>query len=191
MKNAMSDTWTRRRTLLGAGVVATGTVGGIGVGTDNAAAQVDSTLTVADASVTLVDETLQDIIIDMIADWSFTSNVDIDTVETEVHAGGRASSLDMIARETTTIDGGDQTNGTTELSGSLVDARDFAISDMTPDTGSIEHTALAELRVFVIHDSEAVAESVVGDTFTVSISQEEVTVTTTVSGSGSVSFQTD
>lgn len=191
MKNAMSDTWTRRRTLLGAGAVVTGTVGGIAVGTNNAAAQVDSTLTVADASVTLVDQTLQDILVDMVAEWSYNSNVRVDSVETEVHTGGRASSLSMIARETTAIDAGNQKshNGTTELTGSLAEAQDFAISDMVPDTGSIEHTALAELRVFIVHDSEAVAEAVVSDTFTITISQEEVTVSTNVSGSGSVTFE--
>jgi hypothetical protein len=191
MKNAMSDTWTRRRTLLGAGTVAAGTVGGIAVASNNAAAQVDGTLTVADASVTLVDQTLQDILVDMVAEWSYDSNVRVDSVETEVHTGQRASSTDMIARETTAIDTGDHKshNGTTELTGSLAEAQDFSVSEMVPETGKVEHSALAELRVFIIHDDEAVAEAVVSDTFTVTISQEEIQVSTNVSGSGTVTFE--
>jgi hypothetical protein len=150
-------------------------------------------LSVADASVTLVDQTLQDIIVDMTAQWSYDSNVRVDAVETEVHAGQRASSLDMIARTSTAIDGNNQmsNSGTTELSGSLAQAADFAVSDMVPDTGTLEHTALAELRVFIVHDEEAVAETIIRDTFTVTIAQESVTVTTSASGSGTVTFEVD
>jgi hypothetical protein len=189
----MSDTWTRRRTLLGTGAVVAGTVGSIAVSSNNATAQVSGGLSVADASVTLVDQTLQDIIVDMTAEWSYDSNVRVDAVETEVHAGQRASSLDMIARKSMTVDGENQMSdtGTTELSGSLVDAADFSVSDMTPETGTVEHSALAELRVFIVHDDEAVAETIIRDTFTVTISQESVKVTTSASGSGTVTFEMD
>jgi hypothetical protein len=177
--------------LFGTGAVVTGTVGSIAVTSDNAGAQVSGGLSVSDASVTLVDQTLQDIVVDMTAQWSYDSNVRVDAVETEVHAGQRASSLDMIARKTTEIDGGKQksNNGSTDLSGSLVQAAGFSLSDMVPDTGTLEHTALAELRVFIIHDTEAVAETIIRDTFTVTISQESVEVTMSASGSGTVTFE--
>jgi hypothetical protein len=70
----------------------------------------------------------------------------------------------------------------------MAEASDFAVSDMVPASGSVDHTALAELRVFVVHDGETQAEAIIRDTFTVTISQEEVTVTASASGSGSVTF---
>jgi hypothetical protein len=159
---------------------------------NNATAAVEGELTVDDASVTLVDQSLQDILIDMTAEWSYQSNVRVDSVECEVHVGARASSLDMIARQTTAVDAPDQSSGsgTTNLTGSMAEASDFAVSDMVPATGSVTHTALAELRVFIVSAGETQAEAIIRDTFTVTISQEDVSVTVSASGTGSVSFVT-
>jgi hypothetical protein len=186
----MSETWTRRQAVIGAGAVVTGTTGTVVLSSDNVTAAVQGELTVSDASVTLVDQSLQDILIDMTAEWSYESNVRVDSVECEVHVGTRASSLDMIARQTTAVDAPNQASGSgsTDLTGSMADVSDFAVSDMVPESGSVEHTALAELRVFIVHDDETQAEAIVRDTFTVTISQEEVSVTASVSGTGSVTF---
>lgn len=188
----MSDTWTRRRALLGTGAVITGTVGSIVVASNNATAQVSGSLDVGDASVRLVDQQLQDILVDVATEWRYESNVDLDTVETEVHMGQRASSVDLIARETTDVSGTNTSpnSGQTTLSGSVAQANDFVIADMVPASGKIDHTGIAELRVFLVKDGSVVAETAVTDTFTITISKESQSVSVEVGGSGTITFKT-
>lgn len=170
----------------------TGLSGSVVLSSNNAVAQVSGGLSMADASVTLVDQELQRIRVDVDASYEVSANVSVDSVECEMHIGTRASSLDMIARQTepVTIPDDGAARGDMSLSGSVGDAADFRVSEMVPETGSVDHTALAELRVFVIRDDEVLSEAIVRDTWTMTITKEEVTVTTEARGSGSVTFET-
>jgi hypothetical protein len=188
--DAMRGNMTRRKVVFGTGTLCAGAIGTVALSSNNTTAQVDGGLSVSDGSATLVDEQLQDVTLDVTATWSYEANVDISSVECELHTGQKASSLALIDRQVTDTSA-QSDDGQTDLSGSILQAPDFQLEDMRPGTGEKSITALAEVRVFAISDGQTQAKTTIQDTFTMTLSQEEVTVTLSSGGNGGVSFVTD
>jgi len=182
---------TRRRVLLGSGALAAGTTGSIALTTQGVSASVSGEFTVPDASTALVDKQLQDIRLKAVAAWQYDANATMDGVELELHVGQAPDTLDLIARSERTDDiATDSLSGETTLTGSLMSASDFDIDAFTPTNGSVSRSVIAELRFYVLRDGSVEAEAKARTTFGVTVRDEELTVETTLGGTGEVKFKT-
>lgn len=186
----MSDTWNRRRVLVGLGTLAAGTTGGIAVVSDNASATVDGEFTIPNSEAVLTDTVLEDVRLRADADWSYDANAKMHGVEMELHVGPSASSLDMIARHERQDIGTDSLAGEAVLSGSLVQSTPFSIDNFQPSSGTVTIGVVAELRLFVIRNGDAVATATQSESFDVTVSEKELEVSAGVSADGSVAFET-
>jgi hypothetical protein len=172
------------------GALAAGTTGGIAAVTNNASATISGDFTVSNGSATLTGTTLQDVLLEASADWSFDANAKIHGVEIELAVGATPDTLDVIARHERTDISTDSLTGTAELTGSVIQASDYGIDNFTPSSGELTTRVIAELRLFVLRAGEVVLRSSYTDTFEVTVSKESLQVSSTLSGSGSVSFET-
>ena len=187
----MSDNTTRRRVLIGTGALVAATTSSIALSAENTTATVAGDFTVPDASTALVDKTLQDIRLEAVAEWQYDANATMDGVELELHAGQAPDTLDLIARSERTDDiATDSLSGETTLVGSLMSASDFSIDAFTPTNGSVARSVIAELRFYVLRDGSVEAEAKARTTFEVTVRDEELTVETTLGGTGEVTFDT-
>jgi len=190
MRKGMRDSMTRRRLVLGTGAVAAATTVGIATTTNQASATVTGEFTIPDGETVLADTQLQDVRLVCNAEYGYSSNAPIHGVELELHVGATPDTVDMIARTERTDLGTDSLTGTEELSGSLVNASDFTLSDFQPTNGELRRTVVAELRLYVIRNEEVVAEAAQTDTFEVTVRNEELKVDMTLGGTGEVTFKT-
>jgi len=185
----MSETWSRRRVLIGTGTALAATTGSIALTSDNASATVTGEFSIPDGETTLTDEKLQDVRIQCEADWQYEANAPIHGVELELHAGATPDTVDMLARYEDTDLGTDSLTGTETLSGSLINTSDYQIENFQPSGGELSTTVVAELRFYALRRGDVVAEATATETFTVTVSEQELEITATVGGSGSVTFE--
>jgi len=191
LQNAVFDQQqTRRRVLVGTGTLAAGTVATVALGSNNATATVDGDFTVPDAGTSLAGESLQDVRLRATANWEFSGNARMTSVETELHVGAATDTLDLIARETKDGISKESLTGTTDLSGSLAAASDFDIDDFRPTNGELTQTVIAELRVYVLREDTVEAEDTAQTSFEVTVRDGEISVSGSVGGSGEVRFDT-
>jgi hypothetical protein len=176
--------------ILAGATAATGMAGGTVLLSDNASASVSGEFSIPDESTVVAGETVQDVRLSCDAVFSYESNAAIHGVELELHVGATAEALDLIARYEDRDLGTDQLEGEETLSGSIMTASSFSVADFQPSNGDLSRSVVAELRFYVLRNEEVVAEAVKQDTFTVSVSDEELTVEATVGGTGEVSFTT-
>ena len=186
----MRDSMTRRRAIIGTGALAAATTVGIATTTNQASATVTGEFTIPDGETVLADTQLQDVRLVCNAEYGYESNAPIHGLELELHVGATPDTVDMIARTERTDLGTDSLTGTEELSGSLVNASDFALSDFQPSNGELRRTVVAELRLYVIRNEEVVAEAAQTDTFEVTVKNEELKIDMTLGGTGEVEFTT-
>lgn len=186
----MRQNTTRRRVLLGTGALVAGTTTSIVALTDNTTATVEGEYSIPNASKTVTDSQVQDVRLGVDTVWSFDANAPMNTVELEVHVGATTDTLDLIARHQKTDLSKESLSGETTLSGSLLSASDFDIEDFQPTDGELTTTVISELRMYVLKDGTREADAVHQTTFDVTVSDEELTVSTSVGGTGSVSFDT-
>lgn len=182
---------TRRRVLFGTGaLVATGTIGGIAVTTNNASATVSGEFAIPNGEATLAGEQLEDVRLSVDANYQYSANAKIHGVELELHVGASPATLDMIARYTRDDLGTDELTGTQTLVGSLINASDFDLEDFQPTTGELRRTVVAELRFYALRNGEVVAKATQSDTFEVSVTKEALQVDVSLAGTGDVTFKT-
>lgn len=185
----MSETWTRRRVLLGTGSLAAATVTSIVAVSDNASATVTGEFTVPNADRTLVDTTLSDVRLAVNADYSVKANAPIDAVELELHVGATAGSLHILDRVEREV-GEVSHSGEAALSGSIIATPPYDIENFQPSSGSLTTGVIAALRLYALRDGEVVAEAEQTEAFEVTVTQEELQITTGVGGEGRVGFET-
>ncbi len=186
----MRDSMTRRQALIGTGALAVTTTGSIALASQNTSATVTGEFTIPDGETVLADTQLQDVRLVCDAEYAYSSNAPIHALELELHVGATPDTVDMIARTERTDLGTDSLTGTETLSGSLVNASDFSLSDFQPTNGELRRTVVAELRLYVIRNEEVVAEAAQTDTFEVTVKNEELKVDMTLGGTGEVEFKT-
>ena len=187
----LENSVTRRRLLIGTGAVATGTVTGVSLLSNNAEATVDGEFRIPDAKTTLPDQSLTDIRLTCTANWSFEANAPITQVETELYVGSGEQTADLIARQVKENVTKESLTGTAKLNGSLMSSADFDVSDFTPTSGELSTSVTAILRFYCIRESNVVAEAEHIETFTVTTVDEELQVDTSLGGTGNVTFVKD
>lgn len=187
----MRDSMTRRRVLVGAGAAATGTLGGIVLGSQNATATVQGDFQIPDSKAVLADSTLQDVRLSVDVDWSFNANARMHATELELYVGSTVDTAGLIARQTKDDLGTESLTGETTLNGSLMSAADFGIEDFRPTNGELRRTVVAELRFYVLRNEEVAVEARQQATFDVVVSEEELKVDTTLNATGNVTFTTE
>lgn len=179
--------------LLGTGAATATAIGGIAFTSQESAAttaQVSGEFTIPDGKGILADSQLQNVTLNTTAQWNFQSNADIHRVEVELLVGASDSTMDLIARHEKDSLAKQSLTGETELSGSLMSASDFDISDFEPTNGRLERSVIAALRFYALRDGEVVADAEQVTTFDVTVTDEELTVDITLGGTGEVGFQT-
>jgi len=181
---------TRRRVLIGTGTLAAGTIGAVALTGQEASAAVTGEFAVPDAETVVTDEQIQDVRLTADTEWSFEANAPMTGVEIELHVGAAADTLDLIARTEQRDLSTDALEGTDTLAGSLMSAADFDIEDFRTDSGEVTTTVVAAIKLFVLRDGSVEAEARHQTAFDVTVSSQEVSVTTTFGGEGEVSFQT-
>ena len=181
---------TRRQALLAGGTLATATTFGIVVSTDNASATVDGDFSIPNGETVLADQTLEDVRIEVDAEYEYSSNADIHGIELELHVGATTETPDLIARHTRDDLGTDELAGSETLNGSLMSASDFSIGDFEPSNGEVRRTIVADLRFYALRNGEVVADATHTETFDVVVNDEELEVNVTLGGEGEVVFET-
>lgn len=176
--------------MAGTGTLVAATVGGIATTTNNASATVTGEFTVPDGETTLTGEELTDIRLQADAEWNYSSNVEIHGVELELHAGATPDTMDMLARYEDTDLGASQLSGEDTLSGSLVNTSDFSLEHFQPTSGTVSTNVVAELRFYALRRGEVVASATKSEGFAVTVTKEELEVSVSVGGTGSVTFET-
>jgi len=181
---------TRRRVLLGTGALVAGTSSSIAILSKEASATVEGEYSIPDASKTVTDAQIEDVRLAVDTTYSFQANAPMTGVELEVHVGASADTLDLIARHTKENLSKESLSGEETLSGSLMSAADFDIEDFQPSGGRLETSVVSELRLYVLKDGTVENEAKHQTTFAVTVADEELTVSSSLGGSGSVSFDT-
>lgn len=180
----------RRRVLLGTGTLAAGTVGGIVTLSDNATATVEGEFSIPNGEAVLTDTTLQDVLLEVTADWSFDANADCHAIELELHVGATVDTMDMLARHERDDLGTDSLTGTETLSGSIINTSDYSIDNFQPTNGELSTGVVSALKFYVLRNGSVVAEAEQTETFDVTVSEQELTISASVGGTGEVSFET-
>ena len=181
---------TRRQALIGTGaLVVTGSIG-IATSSNNVTATVDGDFSIPDGEAVLADQTLEDVRIEVDAEYEYSSNAGIHGIELELHVGATTETPDLIARHTRDDLGTDELAGSETLNGSLMSASDFSIADFEPSNGEVRRTIVADLRFYAVRNGEAVADATHTETFDVVVSDDELQVNVTLGGEGEVVFET-
>lgn len=185
----MREQLSRRRVLIGTGALAAATTSGIALTSDNTSATVSGSYTIPDSQTVLADTELQDVRLQVDADYSFTSNAPVHGVEIELHVGASPETLQMIARHERTDLGTMELTGEQALSGSILNTDVYSVDDFQPTSGELSTNVMSELRLYVIRNDEVVAEATQSEAFAVTVKNEELQVDTSVGGSGEVVFE--
>ncbi len=187
----MRERFSRRRVILGTGVLATTATSSIAFTTNRASAtaSVSGDFQIPDGTTALADTTLTDVRLEVDASYQFDANAHVHAIELELHVGASADTLDLIARHEQAASPS-KNSPAEELNGSLMSASDFDISDFQPSNGELSRTVLAELRFYALRDGEVAAEARESATFDVVVRDEELQVNAVVGGEGSVVFKT-
>ena len=160
----------------------------------NASAQatVDLTgLTVPDAERVLAGQDMSDVRIVVDSQYAWDANVAISGWELRLRVGSAASTADIVARAEPEQDiGTDSLTGEETLSGSLLSASDFTADQFSPARGrrSIDVTVIVEFDVF--RDGEVIKQAQAQTTAEITVRREEIEVTSTVAGEGTIEFET-
>jgi len=176
--------------LVGTGTLAAATTGGIALTSNNATATVDGEFTIPNGEAVLTDTTLQDVRLSVDAEWSFDANADCHGIELELHVGATPDTVDMLARHERDDLGTDSLTGTETLSGSVINASDYSIDNFQPTSGELSTGVVAALRFYVLRNDSVVAEAEQTEAFDVTVSEQELTISASVGGTGEVSFET-
>ena len=181
---------SRRQALIGTGALVV--TGGIGIATssNNASATVNGDFSIPDGEAVLADQTLEDVRLEVDAEYQYQSNAPLHQVELELHVGETADTGDLIAQHTRDDLGTDELAGSETLNGSLMSASDFSIDDFVPSNGEVRRTIVADLRLYALRNGEAVADATHTETFDVVVNDEELQVNVTLGGDGEVIFET-
>lgn len=186
----MSKQLTRRRILVGTGALAATAGTGIALTTKESAAtaNVSGTFAIPDGTAVLADQTLEQVLLKVNAQWEFSANAPISATELELHVGATPDGLDLIARTEKTDLSKKTLTGEETLQGGLTNAGVYSIEDFRPTNGELSRTVIAELRFYVLRDGDVVAEAKYTDTFEVTVRKEELVVDMNVDATGEVSF---
>ena len=186
----MSYDISRRQAFVGTGALAAAMTVGIATTSNEVSATVDGDFSIPDGETVLADQELQDIRLEVDAEYEFTSNAELHKIELELHVGATADTVDLIARHTRDDLGTDGLAGEETLNGSLMSASDFALGDFEPSDGELRRMVVADLRFYALRNEEVVADANHVESFDVVVKDEALQVDTTLGGTGEVTFTT-
>lgn len=172
------------------GVLASGTVGGIALTSDTASATVAGEYTIPDSKATLTDSTLEDILLEVTANWNFESNADVHAVELELYVGATLDTADLISRSRKDGLGRKTLSGETTLTGSILSAADFDVENFTPTNGELTTGVVSELRFYALRHGEVAAEATQTEAFNVTVGKEELKISQGLDAQGEIGFNT-
>jgi hypothetical protein len=187
----MTGPFTRRRFV--AGTIAVGTaLGGIALNSNQVSASAEITggsFDIPDTSYTLTNDAVDDVTLAVDVDYTWDSNVALDKVEFALSAGFTADSAGVIATTEQTDIPQTVTDGTQTLETSLLDSADLDAGLFTPagDETTVDFTAILELLLF--RNGSVLASDSLRETVQVTVTDQEIQVTGSVSATGSVTLE--
>lgn len=184
---------SRRQYLLAGGAATATALGSIAFTPSKSkatTASVSGTYAIPDDKVILADQSLENIILTADVNWEFQSNADIHQVECELHVGATPSTMDLIARQEKTDLAKQSLTGNPTLRGSILNASDFSVENFQPSDGELTVGVVSGLRFYALRNGEVVADAEQVTSFDITVSEEALEVSTSLSGSGEVSFNT-
>jgi len=177
---------SRRAAILGGGTALVG-MSTIAFSSNEVSANVQGDFSVADGTTILTDESLQNVRLGVDATFKYSSNAPIDKHIITLKVGNSGADMELIARSEESDINKESHSGQTTLNGSLLsgpfDARDFQ-----PNGGELNRTVTAKLGIKVFRNDEVVLEDSHLTTFDITVKDEELQVTATLSGEGNVEF---
>jgi len=189
----MTGKVTRRA--FGVGALATLCSGSIAIGllTDNATATANiesGGFSIPSTSKTVVDGTVQDVVVDASLNYEWESNVDVTRYEITLAAGFSADTAEIIARVDNPDIAKQSLSGTESLTASLLSAADFDTDLFAPEGGEKEVKATIVCELLVYRDGEILATDTIQDDLTITVTEESVSLSGQFDGSGNVTVQT-
>jgi hypothetical protein len=158
--------------------------------TDTVSASADisaGNFSLADTDHTLVDGTIADVPIEVTATYSWDANVDVTAYELALSVGTSPSTASVIATHEQDDMGMASYEDTQTLQGSVLNSGAFdAEMFVPPDNSTREITIWAAVELLVFRNGNMLATAKVTDTGTVTVTEESIQLTGSLSASGSV-----
>ena len=177
---------TRRAAILGGGTALVG-MSSIAFSSQEASANVEGEFSIDDATTVLTDESLENVRLGVDATYKYSANAKLDKHEITLKVGNSGADMELIARSEETDINKESHSGQTSLNGSLLSGP-FEMRDFEPTNGNLSRTVTAKLGLRVYRRGEVVLEDNHLTTFDVTVKNEELQITATLSGEGSVEF---
>lgn len=181
----------RRTFITGAGGIAIGSLAVTGLsGRSKAQSDVDTgDFRIADRQEKTTDQ-INDVILDIDVTYDYESNVNPDRWEIVGYVGTSPDSMYPIDSIEATEELLQSSSGEETLSGSIVDTPAFAIQTFNVTEGdSMSVNGLGRVTFDLFHDSEAIAQAQVEDSFSVSIENGSLEASASIGGDGSISLE--
>jgi len=184
---------TRRK--LGVGALAAFGTGSIAIQllTQNATATANiesGGFSIPSTSKTVVDGTVQDVIVDASLNYEWDANVDVTRYEITMAAGFSADSAEIIARVDNPDIAKQSLSGTESLTASLLSAADFDADLFAPEGGTKEVKTTVVCELLIYRDGEILATDTIQDNLTITVTEESISLSGQFDGSGNVTVQT-
>ena len=176
---------TRRAAILGGGTALVGM--SIAFSSQEASANVEGEFSIDDATTVLTDESLENVRLGVDATYKYSANAKLDKHEITLKVGNSGADMELIARSEETDINKETHSGQTSLNGSLLSGP-FEMRDFEPTNGNLSRTVTAKLGLRVYRRGEVVLEDNHLTTFDVTVKNEELQITATLSGEGTVEF---
>jgi hypothetical protein len=182
---------TRRRLLVGGAAVTGTTLAGLYWTSNNVSAttEIEGEFSVPDHEEPIVDEQVSDVRLTADVTGGWTANVDVTKYVIRLRVGSSQDNLSLIARVEEDGLGMDNADIDETLEGSLLSGP-WTADDFQPDSGTVSQPIVGQIELDIFRGEDMIAMGTATESFTIQVTDEQITIEPELSGEGEITIQT-